>query len=75
MSADCNKTEYDVTDFRVQRGTHLFGQQGDEVTLKLRLNHLHHMLDLRGLTAVYQLVQRQQLFWASPALQHTAKKM
>lgn len=49
-------------------GTHLFGQQGDEVSLKLRLDHLHHMLDLCGLTAVNQLIQRQQLLGPSPAL-------
>lgn len=51
--------------------THLFGQQGDKVALKLRLDHLHHMLDLCGLTAVYQLIQRQQLLRAGPALQNT----
>lgn len=55
-------------------GTHLFGQQGDEVSLKLRLDHLHHMLDLCGLTAVNQLIQRQQLLWASPALEHTGQR-
>lgn len=49
-------------------GTYLFGKQGDEVPLKLRLDHLHHMLDLRGLAAVDQLIQRQQLLWARPAL-------
>lgn len=55
-------------------GTHLFGEQGDEVSLKLRLDHLHHMLDLCGLTAVNQLIQRQQLLWASPALQQNRIK-
>ena len=58
-------------DAEEQSATHLFGQQGDEVSLKLRLDHLHHMLDLCGLTAVNQLIQRQQLLWASPALQCT----
>lgn len=51
-------------------GTHLFGQQGDEVSLKLRFDHLHHVLDLCGLTAVDQLIQRQQLLRASPALEN-----
>ena len=55
-------------------GTHLFGQQGDEVSLKLRLYHLHHMLDLCGFTAVNQLIQRQQLLWASPALHNKGQK-
>lgn len=74
--ADRSKAERPFTDVRVRGGTHLFGQQGDEVALKLRLNHLHHMLDLCGLAAVYQLIQRQQLFWTSPALKtHTAKTM
>ena len=53
-------------------GSHLFGQQGDEVSLKLWFDHLHHVLDLRGLTAVNQLIQRQQLLWATPALEHIA---
>lgn len=56
-------------------GTHLFGQQGDEVSLKLRLDHLHHMLDLCGLTAVNQLIQRQQLLWASPALENEGQRL
>lgn len=50
-------------------GTHLFGQQGDEVSLKLRFDHLHHVLDLRGLAAVDQLIQRQQLLRAGPTLE------
>lgn len=50
--------------------THLFGQQGDEVSLKLRFDHLHHVLDLRGLAAVDQLIQRQQLLRAGPALEN-----
>lgn len=61
----------DAEETRCVRGTHFFGQQGDEVSLKLRLDHLHHMLYLCGLTAVNQLIQRQQLLWASPALEYT----
>lgn len=53
----------------VDVGTHLFGQQGDEVSLKLRFDHLHHVLDLCGLAAVDQLIQRQQLLRACPALE------
>ena len=53
---------------------YLFGQQGDEVPLKLRLDHLHHVLDLRGLAAVNQLIQCQQLLWATPALKHTRRR-
>ena len=53
---------------------YLFGQQGDEVPLKLRLDHLHHVLDLCGLAAVNQLIQCQQLLWATPALKHTCRR-
>lgn len=49
--------------------THLFGQQGDEVTLELGLDDLHHVLDLCWLAAVNELIQGQQLLRATPALQ------
>lgn len=49
--------------------THLLGQQGDEVPLELGLDDLHHVLDLCRLTAVNELIQGQQLFRATPALQ------
>lgn len=39
--------------------THLFGQQGYEVSLELGLDDLHHVLHLAGLTPVNQLVQSQ----------------
>lgn len=68
-SSGQNTQEAEAEGARRLRGTHFFGQQGDEVSLKLRLDHLHHMLHLCGLTAVNQLIQRQQLFWASPALE------
>lgn len=68
-SSGQNTQEAEAEGARRLRGTHFFGQQGDEVSLKLRLDHLHHMLHLCGLTAVNQLIQRQQLLWASPALE------
>lgn len=37
--------------------SHLFGQQGYEVSLELGLDDLHHMLHLTALTPVDQLVQ------------------
>lgn len=49
--------------------THLLGQQGDEVPLELRLDDLHHVLDLCRLAAVNELIQGQQLLRATPALQ------
>lgn len=52
---------------------YLSGQVWDEVSLKLWFDHLHHVLHLRGLTAVNQLIQRQQLLRTTPALKHTPK--
>lgn len=48
--------------------THLLGQQGNEVSLELGLDDLHHVLDLGGLAAVNELVQSKQLLRAAPSL-------
>lgn len=48
--------------------THLLGQQGNEVSLELGFNDLHHVLDLGGLAAINELIQSKKLLWATPPL-------
>lgn len=54
---------------------HLFGQQWYEVSLELRLDHLHHVLHLASFTPVNQLIQGEQPFRAAPHLKMTNTEM
>lgn len=60
---------------RLRCRLHLFGQQRYEVSLELRLDHLHHVLYLASFTPVNQLIQSQQPFRAAPHLKTTNTEM
>lgn len=57
---------------RAEEGEHvqrqLFGQEGDEVALELRLDHGHHVPHLGRLAQLDQLVDRAQALGVRPQL-------